>query len=392
MIGIVNIQGFIGDPIDFAFDIGDMPNTTLLDVVKQVENNKDATEYHIFINSIGGSVDEGYAIFNYLKSLKKPVNTFAGETCQSIATVPFLAGSRRVIDANCNFMFHPPWGDPGPGNADRFENFVDQMRELEDGLTSFYAKYTGTSKEAFKALLNEDRVLTAQEAVDLGFATEIETVVTTVPLNTSLKAVAFSNILNQKTMSNQLTKKEAEGFFNKIMAKIDGIIKPKAVNITLQDSNGVEIEFPSVEQGQTPAVGDAALINGAPVPNAEGSELSVEYIMPSLGDAVVVFRDGVVDSIAMPNAGDEEMMALKNEVAGLKKKVADKEAELQAANAENQKMVTDVLALKTEIRKFKAVAGGFNPDGGKEPPGNDNEGGASSFMKDGYKRKERITF
>ena len=64
----------------------------------------------------------------------------------------------------------------------------------------------------------------------------------------------------------------------------------EVVALVLQDSNSTEIEFPDLEAGDTPKVGDKAMIDGSPIP--DGS-----YIMPSLDNVTVTFKDGAVEEI-----------------------------------------------------------------------------------------------
>lgn len=64
MIGTIYINGVIGQ------------DTTLIDVIRQVKATKGTTEYLVKIDSVGGYVDAGKAIYDYLKGLDKPVTTY----------------------------------------------------------------------------------------------------------------------------------------------------------------------------------------------------------------------------------------------------------------------------------------------------------------------------
>ena len=84
----IYIQGVIGE------------NTTLIDVIRQTESQKEADVYNVYITSPGGLIEEGFDIYNYLVNLGKPVTTYARGNCDSIATVIFQAGAKRYIDEN----------------------------------------------------------------------------------------------------------------------------------------------------------------------------------------------------------------------------------------------------------------------------------------------------
>lgn len=384
MIGVVNINGFIGEP-DLFFDGLIDGNTTLLDVVKQVESNKEAISFNVFIDSQGGIVEDGYRIFNYLSSLGKPISTFINGQCFSIATVIFLSGTRRVINIGSQFMIHAPWSE-SVGDANKMEEDAEQLRKIENDLINFYHKHTGISKAALKSLIETDTFLTPDEAVSLGFATEIETTKKETPLNTQLKAVAYSTKLNIKQMSEQ---KEVKGLVEKVLAGINKLLegKSKPVNIVLQDANGVEIDFPDVEQGQIPAVGDRGLIEGAPIANAEDSDRSIPYIIPSLG-ATVWFTDGAVVEIAPDDS--EEVTALKTKISELEGKLTEAQNTAKDAKEEKETMKQEVLGLKKDVEKLNGLAGGFNASDKKKTSKNGNEK-EPVIMGENYKKpRQRV--
>ena len=101
----INITGVIGlipnmDGQPFT------PNTTLLDVVNQVESNEGITAIDVHVNSCGGLVEEGDLIYNYLEGLKKKgvlINTIAGDECASAAVKLFwLDHSGWSMDTPCS--------------------------------------------------------------------------------------------------------------------------------------------------------------------------------------------------------------------------------------------------------------------------------------------------
>ena len=101
MTGNIYISGQIG-----SFD--GTPGIELIDVVSQVKKQPKATAFNVHINSEGGLVDVGFDIYHYLKSLGKPITTIGSGIVASIATVIFMAGSKRLIRENTPFMIHLP--------------------------------------------------------------------------------------------------------------------------------------------------------------------------------------------------------------------------------------------------------------------------------------------
>lgn len=217
MVGIVNIKGVIGD---IPMLIGNEPITTFLNVIEQVDNavKNGATSLQVFIDSPGGDVDEGDAMYDYLKGLSIPVETIALNECSSIATKVLLAGTTRLVHPNIYFMIHNPWGG-SEGDADDFEKRAKELRDVENKLISDYAKDTGLSKEALKPLMKAETTLTAQQAIQFGFATGL--------FNAApRRAVAYSKKLDKNT-GDFVTKTEFEKMFNALSEKIEGINKVK---------------------------------------------------------------------------------------------------------------------------------------------------------------------
>lgn len=343
VIGTVDIIGVIGDITnDPTFKEGTR-FTTFLDVVRQVEAQKDAEKFLISIDSPGGYVEDGDEIYNYLKSIQKPIKTFARSVCASMATKLFMVGQQRVIHEGCEFMIHNPWGNTS-GDAGEIENYASELRRMEKKFIDFYSETTGTSKEAIKPLMNKETVLTAQQAVELGFATEI--------FNNELKAVA---ILNKSTMADKaLTKDEAKSLLDSFGEKLKNLFNPdKPKMIVVQDVNGVEIEFPDVAEGETPVVGATATVDGSP---AEG-----EYTTP---DGVThVFEGGVLQEIKEPEAEeDDEMAKLKEENENLKQQLEAINAKAEESEKEIQNYKREFEEIEKEYEKIKNLAGNFEMD------------------------------
>ena len=146
MIGNIYITGEIG------------VNIELKDVIKQVQDQKEALEYNVYINSIGGYVDTGFDIYNYLTNLNKPITTIGTGFVASIATVIFLAGNKRKLTAGTQFMIHNPSGGV-EGTAEQIENYNKSLKDAENNLIKFYSEKTGLEKDALIPLLRNETFL-----------------------------------------------------------------------------------------------------------------------------------------------------------------------------------------------------------------------------------------
>lgn len=328
-VGKIYINGQIG-----AYD-GEI-GVNLKDVITQVQAQPTATSFDVIINSQGGYVDIGFDIYEYLVSLKKTgttINTIGVGMVASIATVIFMAGDRRTLKQGTEFMIHLPSGGV-EGTADEISQYSQMLKETENKLVKFYKETTGLTEEAVRPLLRVETWLNSDDALTMGFVNE-----QTFELNAVAKFTSINK--NDNTKMTEADKSWIEEQFTKFTA----LFKGKAKNIVLLDSNGAELEFPALEDGQTPAVGDEVLVGGEP---ADG-----EYIMPQLANAIVVCVGGKVTEIKEAEMEDDAE-ALKAENESLKQKLAEMEAKANGAEAKATEAETKLSTIETEFTNFKA--------------------------------------
>jgi len=287
MKATIYINGTIGEDV------------LLLDVIRQFKSFEEPTEVEVQIDSVGGSVDEGEAIFNYLKGLDKttPVTTVTGKA-YSIAAQIFMSGSTRIVEDKADVaMIHCPWIEEVSGDAEELEWYAAELRTLEDKFSKFYADTLEIDKDAVKSLLDQTTYMSGTEAKEIGFATELKT--------TSLQAVAMvkkKTIVNKK--DNEMAKgaKEKKTLAQKVLGALAKALEIKA-ELTLQDTSGEEIVFPALDEGDIPAVGDTATMGGTAI--ADGS-----YIMEN---ATYVFVDGALTEIVEEEPAEEPEAATEPE-------------------------------------------------------------------------------
>lgn len=311
----------------------------LVDVIKQVQGNPFAEKYIVHINSVGGIVDVGFDIYNYLVSLNKPITTIGSGIVASIATVIFMAGSERKLRKGTDFMIHLPSGSVS-GTAEEIESYNEGLKKYEKKIVDFYTKATGLTEEAIKPLLKNETWLQSSDAFDMNFTTELE-------IEYPAVAKAVYNFKTDTNMTNlsEVDKSWIEKKFESIQALFNkGAIK----NIVLQDATGLELEFPDVAEGESPALETKVLVDGAP---AEGS-----YLMPDGYTYVCVA--GILTEILEPTDDEnEEMNALRAENESLKEQLATATAEV-TNNAEIvAKLKEEFTQLKSKVTSnFKAEA------------------------------------
>lgn len=133
----------------------------------------DVSRINVFINSYGGEVGEGVAIYNELKRSKAKVITYCDGFACSIASVIFMAGEERIMNDASALMVHNAWTSAA-GNAAELRKAADDIEKLNQlSITVYKTHFKGTDEE-LQTLLDGETWLLPDEAVEHGFATSIE--------------------------------------------------------------------------------------------------------------------------------------------------------------------------------------------------------------------------
>lgn len=139
----------------------------------------DVDNITVRINSIGGSVPDGLAIYNAIRRHKATVTTVCDGMALSIASLILMAGDTVEMAENAMLMIHAPW-TYAAGNSQHLREQADQLDKWAEAMATSYAAKTGRDASEMLALLTDgaDHYLTAADALAGGF---IDTVTTAVP-------------------------------------------------------------------------------------------------------------------------------------------------------------------------------------------------------------------
>lgn len=135
-------------------------------------NSVNTSKLEVRINSNGGSVSEGLAIYNLLKTCGKEVTTICDGYAASAASVIFCAGSRRIQPKTALLMIHNAW-TYGEGNAAYFRKLADDLDTITQPSVEAYKAVSNLSEDKIKELMNNETWITADDALEYGFATDI---------------------------------------------------------------------------------------------------------------------------------------------------------------------------------------------------------------------------
>lgn len=133
----------------------------------------DVDAIHVHINSYGGEVAESLAIMNALLRHPAKVTTYVDGFACSGASVILMAGERRVASNCSNILVHPAWGGVS-GNAAQLRAEADNLDAITEQSVTAYLSRISKSREELLGLMEQERFLTPEEALEWGFVTEIE--------------------------------------------------------------------------------------------------------------------------------------------------------------------------------------------------------------------------
>lgn len=132
----------------------------------------DVDTIHVHLNSYGGEVAEGLAIYNSLKQHKAKVKTYCDGFACSIASVIFMSGDERIMSNASMLMIHNPWTYT-EGNAQELRKTAEDLDKMSQTSVNAYMEKVSIEEAEVKQLLDEETWLLPSEALDYGFATSV---------------------------------------------------------------------------------------------------------------------------------------------------------------------------------------------------------------------------
>lgn len=141
---------------------------------KQLDEMQGITQLDVYINSYGGEVAEGLAIYNALKRKAKTakVTTYCDGFACSIASVIFMAGTERKMSKSSLLMIHNAW-TWGQGNAEELRKIADDLEIITSASVEAYKEVATISEKKIRELMDAESWITPKDAKKYGFVTEI---------------------------------------------------------------------------------------------------------------------------------------------------------------------------------------------------------------------------
>lgn len=166
-IGQITLYGDISDTSWWGDEI------TPKQFKDDLESLGDISELEINLNSGGGDVFAGYTIYNILKRHKAHKTVYIDGLAASIASLIAMAGDEIIMPQNSMMMIHNAW-TIAMGNATDLRDMAEQLDKVDGLLVDTYAQRTGLDRDEIADMMANETWLTGKEAVDKGFATQLE--------------------------------------------------------------------------------------------------------------------------------------------------------------------------------------------------------------------------
>lgn len=299
------------------------------------------------IHCDGGSVVEGWGIYDRLRATGKDITCTVEGNAASMATVILMAApkERRRAYKNAQICVHNPWvpayalGDNL--TAAELEKAASDLKETQEKILDLYVERCECNKEEMQALMDEDKFIGVDRAMELGLIGEI-----IAPASAKKQGLVFNNKKENKMAEKNEKVEVKASLLDRALAKL-GLknIEELAKGLDLSTSDGQTLTVER-EEGE-PQIGDKASPDGT-------------FEMPD-GKTIVV-KDGVITDIQTSSSGGDkggEGSELEKRVAELENEVKELQEKLESS--ENARKQAEAMAkTKEDLRILNAVkiAGG----------------------------------
>ena len=159
---------FIGTPVD------DVVSNLIIAQLLFLQNDDPGKEINVYINTPGGSVTAGLAIYDTMQFVKPPVATYCVGQAASMGALLLCAGAKgkRFALPAARIMIHQPWGGV-QGAASDISIQAREILRLREKINDLLMKHTGQSLEKIQKDTDRDYFMSAEEAKEYGIIDEV---------------------------------------------------------------------------------------------------------------------------------------------------------------------------------------------------------------------------
>ena len=271
-----NIQNKASETADiYIIDEIGMYGVTAQDFIGEIKELKN-TPINLRINSLGGDVFNGMAIYNVIKKREAKTTVYIEGIAASIATIIALGADEVVMSENSLFMIHNAWGGT-MGDAKDMRKSAETLEKISTELTEIYMKKTGLSYDVVSNMMDEKTWLNSEEAYELGF---VDTISDAIKIAAKYDVSKFKNITNEQVQNKlnininnrKMTNELKEWFNNKveeIVTAVKGDVKVSndvaeqtAITVNLGDNDEIKNKISEFETNNTELSNKISLLEG----------------------------------------------------------------------------------------------------------------------------------
>lgn len=313
-----------------------------LETIKRIfRENPNEKDFKFNFNCDGGYVDEGFAIYDYIRTSGKNIHCNIEGGCHSMAIIMLLAAPKenRTANQHATALIHCVHADfYGSMNPDELREAADELEKSQERILDVYAERTGTDIRILRTFMKEEKMRDTDFLLKYGFIGKVNS------YNTNQREAARLSLL-----TNPNTKDMAKKNVNDLLAMANNVAKGiknllgTAVNYDFADADG-NVLFSTEAEDDTLEVGMPATPDGT-------------YELQD--GRVVIIADGVITEIQEPVEEEEQ----EEEVNPLEEENANLRNQLQEA-------LDTINELKAEIQSNYKPANVKRTDSVKKPAAN----------------------
>lgn len=179
----------------------------------------DTPNLTVRINSYGGSVSEGLAIYSLLSDFKGHLKTIVDGFACSAASVIFMAGQERIVPENGLLMIHNAWTE-ARGDSNAMKKIAEDLEKITQPSLNIYVSKTNLSEEEIKEKMDREEWITSKEAFEWGFST-----------SQTKKDIAMQSLEADYVYNLVMKSKEKDKLIEDLQEKVNQMLNSSVVTI-----------------------------------------------------------------------------------------------------------------------------------------------------------------
>lgn len=189
----------------------------------------DTPNLTVRINSYGGSVSEGLAIYGLLSEFKGHLKTIVDGFACSAASIIFMAGQERVVPENGLLMIHNAWTE-AKGDSNAMKKVAEDLEKITQPSLDIYTSKTNLSEEEIKEKMDRQEWITSKEAYEWGFST------TQIRKDNTMQSLeadyVYNLVMKNKELQNTIEEKAKEMAEKIVEEKMQGLSNKEVEGLT----------------------------------------------------------------------------------------------------------------------------------------------------------------